>query len=314
MRQMFSKKEIVKVVNEAIENDKIEIPEELPKIEEGDAGKVLKVNEQEDGVEWGEAGGGGGGAFEAISGSKVIKKSGFNTYGIATNNQTGKFAESRSIILAGITSTDGTPIIEDSYSKAGAYGNSEMIYIKPAALSGSSQYVTGGYGLFMGPTYSGSRWDKIRSTSSIFLQNNQNINTSNDTLQVENSLLIANTSLIAPFNSKISDSIIIGNNVVLPESTVQGCFGAGIGISFKNSSNGFLRFAAALGKYNDASALATNMGNGDYFQVGVGSSNTARANCFATGNDGTADYIKIGDTKITETQLQALLALLNNNN
>lgn len=44
-------------------------------------------------------------------------------------------------------------------------------------------------------------------------------------------------------------------------------------------------------------------------EVGCGTSSN-RANCFTTGNDGTEDYIKIGDTKITETQLQQLLALL----
>jgi len=48
----------------------------------------------------------------------------------------------------------------------------------------------------------------------------------------------------------------------------------------------------------------------DKFVVGAGTKN-ARANCFVAGNDTTnGDYIKIGDTMITETQLQALLATL----
>lgn len=47
----------------------------------------------------------------------------------------------------------------------------------------------------------------------------------------------------------------------------------------------------------------------DVFMVGAGAAG-ALANCFATGNDGTNDYIKIGDTTLTEAQLTSLLALL----
>lgn len=58
MRRMITNKQVVEVVNKAIENGEIEVSS-LPEIESGDAGKVLKVNEQETGVEWGEAGGSG---------------------------------------------------------------------------------------------------------------------------------------------------------------------------------------------------------------------------------------------------------------
>lgn len=51
--------------------------------------------------------------------------------------------------------------------------------------------------------------------------------------------------------------------------------------------------------------------NGDCLAVGVGTSSSAKANCFVAGNNSTdGDYIKVGDTKLTETQLQALLATL----
>lgn len=65
---------------------------------------------------------------------------------------------------------------------------------------------------------------------------------------------------------------------------------------------------AILGQYGiwDGTDSASNT---DMFMVGAGTA-TTKANCFATGNDGTNDYIKIGDTKITEAQLQSLLALL----
>ena len=67
---------------------------------------------------------------------------------------------------------------------------------------------------------------------------------------------------------------------------------------------------AIFGQYNDTSGLSTTNGQGDILMVGAGTSNSARANCFAAGNDGTDDYIKVGDTKLTETQLQSLIALL----
>lgn len=50
---------------------------------------------------------------------------------------------------------------------------------------------------------------------------------------------------------------------------------------------------------------------GDKFIIGAGTSTSARANCFVAGTNSTdGDYIKIGDTKLTEAQLQALLAAL----
>ena len=55
MRRMITNKQVVDVVNKAIDDGEIEVGG-LPEIESGDAGKVLKVNEQEDGVEWGEGG------------------------------------------------------------------------------------------------------------------------------------------------------------------------------------------------------------------------------------------------------------------
>lgn len=58
MRRMLSNKNVIDVVNEGIQNNEIEIPQELPTIGSGDAGKVLTVNSDETGVEWADAGGG----------------------------------------------------------------------------------------------------------------------------------------------------------------------------------------------------------------------------------------------------------------
>ena len=44
----------------------------------------------------------------------------------------------------------------------------------------------------------------------------------------------------------------------------------------------------------------------DRFIVGNGTGTSARHNCFKAGNDGTNDYIYIGDTKITESNVQSV--------
>ena len=71
--------------------------------------------------------------------------------------------------------------------------------------------------------------------------------------------------------------------------------------------------------YDDASYGLTMVGRWgttsdaqkDRFIVGTGTSSSARANCFVAGNDSTnGDYIKVGDTMLTEAQLTALLATL----
>ena len=51
---------------------------------------------------------------------------------------------------------------------------------------------------------------------------------------------------------------------------------------------------AILGRFGELDAA------NDRFVVGAGTSTSARANCFAAGNDGDYDYIKIGDVKMSE--------------
>lgn len=62
---------------------------------------------------------------------------------------------------------------------------------------------------------------------------------------------------------------------------------------------------AILGRYNKSSENRST----DALIVGCGTSSSYNT-CFSTGNDGTNDYIYIGSTKLTEAQLQALLATL----
>ena len=61
-----------------------------------------------------------------------------------------------------------------------------------------------------------------------------------------------------------------------------------------------------VGKYNAED-------NTSLFVVGVGTGadTTQRMNAFTTGNDGTEDYITIGETKLTETQLKKVIEFIN---
>ena len=62
-----------------------------------------------------------------------------------------------------------------------------------------------------------------------------------------------------------------------------------------------------LGKYNDTADITDST----RLIVGAGTSDTDRRDCFKTGYDGTDSYITVGSTKVTESQLIQLLALLN---
>lgn len=84
-------------------------------------------------------------------------------------------------------------------------------------------------------------------------------------------------------------------------------FGGGHEITYGSEDfrNKGLFMAGYYGIYNNATDA------GDKFIIGAGTSTSARANCFVAGTNSTdGDYIKIGDTKLTEAKLQALLALL----
>jgi hypothetical protein len=56
----------------------------------------------------------------------------------------------------------------------------------------------------------------------------------------------------------------------------------------------------AIGKYNTDESTAL-------FIVGAGTSNDDRKNAFTTGHDESNYYLKVGSTKLTETQLKKIL-------
>lgn len=125
---------------------------------------------------------------------------------------------------------------------------------------------------------------------------------------------------INPDITNSSSSAYVGSCYILGEGQLytrskylrnKAFIGTGLLYDVNNHQNGDgssdQQFMLMLGKYNN-DECADNTKN--QVVVGCGTAWNARANCFATGNDGTNDYIYIGDTKLTEAQLQALLATL----
>ena len=77
-----------------------------------------------------------------------------------------------------------------------------------------------------------------------------------------------------------------------------------------NSAIALGKETRAVGQYQTAVGMYNAEDNTAAFVVGVGTSSKVRANAFTTGKDTNGIYITIGNTKITETKLQRLLALL----
>ena len=121
----------------------------------------------------------------------------------------------------------------------------------------------------------------------------------------QNSLLLgSNLSLESP---GIHDSIIAGLNNYINKSIVASLMlGYNLKVNLVNSPDN-IKGLTVLGKYNDTADITDST----RLIVGAGTSNTDRRDCFKTGYDGTDSYITVGSTKVTESQLIQLLALLN---
>jgi hypothetical protein len=104
-------------------------------------------------------------------------------------------------------------------------------------------------------------------------------------------------------------SIIAGanNRVITYSNPGYYKFLLGNGLKYlATSQSDAQKSVAIVGEWNTPTDAVYNK-----FVVGAGSSDSSRANCFATGKDSNNEYyIMVGSTKITEAQLQALLATL----
>ena len=126
---------------------------------------------------------------------------------------------------------------------------------------------------------------------------------------IERSLIIGKNNYM--YNKFIYDNIISGNgtNIQANLNQLQSSIISGEQLTLNPSSDRAITGLAVFGIYNDPEITAN-----DHLIVGAGnqdSSGVHRRNCFKTGYDGTDSYITVGSTKVTESQLISLLALLN---
>lgn len=333
--------QILKVVTDAETGDPALSWENgsLPEIQTGDAGKVLIVNADEDGAEWAEA---SGGAFKQI-GTANIYGAGIN---LLTTAISGTASSSGGLIVDDWNSanTGGYTLtnVSGGFDQSIFIGSLRYKYL-PAMISSiflgdgcsttAPNYMN--YSIFAGAGDSATqRLNNV--TNSILLYGNAQVGSSGTKKNnYDHSIILggygaATSSTDLPINY----SIVNGGTAVngqLNTGGVIGCLLMGSSDNqYKNTVNRnsawSLKGITMLGignyadnVYDDASYGLTMVGRWgvtsdaqkDRFVVGTGTSNTARANCFVAGNDSTyGDYIKVGDTMLTEAQLQSLLATL----
>ena len=277
----------------------------VPSYSSGDADKALKVNALGTGLEWATISGGGGG------GSLPWKVAG------------------STLLSSNVTQINGNPI--ENYSSSTYYNNSLFLLNQNNFYSFTNSntinrtIVLGYLGISSDNTYrlSSSEHSLLLgyggclrgefSNNIIALNTLPSVPGSNATNSLKMTYFNAPKYTIDcnSFNGN-GNIIACGGNFLIFE-------GGGLN-AYMQVSNSLIvgnhkikgtpanKAKAIVGEYGiwDSSNNST-----DIFMVGAGTSTSARANCFAAGNDSTnGDYIKVGDTMLTETQLQALLATL----
>ena len=339
MRRMLTNKNVVDIVNQGIESGDITVEGGLPEIEAGDAGKVLAVNSGETGTEWitPEA---GGGAFELTGAGTLIAGkdhlapassvypmllvdyySGTRTGTYSNSNVNGSIIVSKvrwknlgtnqnSLILSPDTAPTNPRQVYNSLLVG--FGESEWGnyqwrgVVKTGSFYFSNKYVSVDASLILGD---GNSWlvSNMTATSSnvgtvngiLTLGTNPNINITNGGYQqIRNSIFMCGLQSQSDLKSQIQ----ISNSSTA--SIIEGVSMFGVGHNLTYTTRDASQGVTICGRFGNGDAST------ERFIVGAGTSASARANCFVAGNDGTDDYIKVGDTKLTEAQLQALLATL----
>ena len=152
----------------------------------------------------------------------------------------------------------------------------------------------------------GTNGSKSRSyTSTIISGDNIEVNYGGGGYSRQNSLLLgSNLSLESP---GIHDSIIAGlNNYINKSIEASLMLGYNLKVNLVNSPS-TIKGLTVLGQFNDTADITDST----RLIVGAGTSASDRRDCFKTGYDGTDSYITVGSTKVTESQLIQLLAMLN---
>lgn len=323
----------VLAVNSAGTGLEYETINSVPAYTSSDNDKVLKVNSTGTDLEWGAAGGGG-----SVEGLKVM------------DNTAASPTENKNLIIASASTNvpsvnnndvynnlfiDGTTRGASTLKSVSGYSSANNIILRACwnytwdnfymlnrgnfnilifdGNGSSSQrcplYINRSYGNVAGlndcytdqftvndcvlPYFYGRSGQKLQADKSLVIWTPSNTSGSNKKITF-------NTTICNVSGSISSDQ----SNTYIGNSGASIINAWGLKLVGQPSDNG--SGLAIFGK-NPIYDISSN--STDRLIVGAGSG-TTYANCFATGNDGTADYIKIGDTKITETQLQALLATL----
>lgn len=273
----------------------------LPAIQSGDAGKVLTVSANEAGAEWAAASSGGGSSI--IDDLSTIIKAGYgpsspnNSAVLTTTKPADLFSSSVYqvtnclFIQRSRQSLWNTCSLENvlSIGNYGAnFGGSSLNAIYNSMLMGDHSKISRGTytNCFIGTTN-----DFNASGARVYDGSN-----GNNSANITNSIIFGQglgCGITNAANKRVDNKALIG----------QGLYWAAANHT-TNSKPSFI-----IGQYNKDASVSD--GDNNYLIVGAGTGESARSNCFTTGNDGTNNYIYIGDTKLTETQLTALIALLN---
>lgn len=264
----------------------------VPAYTSGDSDKVLKVNNAGTALEWGSAGGGGGGAFADTTGPTVYAD--IAQYATGTSNTKGT-------LLLTKRNLNNSFSLNLTTTTTGGAG----LYIISSGFGQNMEAATLNDSIFIGkPSSSSSSFYNLKLNSSIYLCNNGSFGYRSS--EVKGSLLnLGYAYWLTQGNwGYINDSILFIKGQPQLADQISYCVAVGTDLTLQYNTSS-LTGKAVFGKYNKDEL------NEDAIEVGVGTGSSARANCFAAGTNSTdGDFIKIGDTKITETQLQALLATL----
>lgn len=319
----------------------------VPNFASSDADKALKVNSAGTALEWGAAGGGksewdsfSNSNFLAIKGGGVAPASYSGGYGTlptsgvlllmnenATNESNRNYylnSSNNSLIFSDFT-TGMMPQIKYSifsgslnqsyYSPSTAAVDTSLILNGTQEAYKNNLNVSDSVIIKLPSIYASSTYKK-NIKDSVLIGGNQQLGYltgSSTQTDVESCLIVGKFAYSGPsyrlrsltgcvsIGANDNNEITMGAHDMQPKGLVLLGQGNKINYGATSAGNG----CVILGRYGEANAQEERL------VVGVGTDSSNRANCFVAGNNSTdGDYIKIGDTKITEAQLQALLATL----
>ena len=295
--------------------------EGVPSYTNTDADKALKVNSTGTALEWGSAGGGG---YDNLYPLKYSTATGSdsNMFFVGTNSSGKYLSANYSGLILDFNPNGGNNAIGLA-NTSGGQGNIGGYLLIDCTINNKIPSAEGT--IFLGLGRSGNlanissetiikTEDSIRSgdvlvtgtgygnvnifKNSIIFDSSSHFNIKNPGMQNN----IFSFGYENTYEGTASSSNYSSNNAII--------LGVGNIISNKyhNPNFGAQGGATVVGRYG----FITSDNNSDMFAVGAGTSTSDRANCFTTGKDRSTNdyYITIGSTKITESQLQALLATL----